>query len=259
MDGTLLSSSGHVSNYNVATIKDSQIPFTLVSARAPMEMAETIDKLNLKDPQIAFNGGLIFKKSADNLQVLRDDPLALEDIKFIIQQVKINFPSVSCSCYDVSHWYSDKNDAGIKYEASLTNQKIQVIDYDSLFNQDKKFYKIMLITFDNKEMESLNTFLLNLKITSISIKRSGKEYLEITSKKAQKSKGIKYIQDLERLLRDEMAAFGDGHNDLPMLKSVGTPIVMDNALAEIKQHGKFITKTNDADGVAYGIKNYLKG
>ncbi|GEO63284.1 hypothetical protein LNA01_04670 [Companilactobacillus nantensis] len=140
----------------------------------------------------------------------------------------------------------------------MTEQKIQIIDYDTLFSHDKNFYKIMLITFDNDEMEQLNTFLLNLQNPNISIKRSGKEYLEITSKKAQKSKGIRYIQALEDLLRNEMAAFGDGHNDLPMLTSVGTPIVMDNALAEIKQHGKFITKTNDADGVAYGIKNYLK-
>lgn len=258
MDGTLLSSNGHVSTHNISTIKDSQIPFTLVSARAPMEMAETIDKLGLHDPQIAFNGGLIFKKTEDKLQVLRDDPLDIHDLKKIIQEVKANFPDVSCSCYDVNNWYSDKNDAGIEYEAALTEQKIKIVDYDTLFKQANKFYKIMLITFDNAEMEKLNKFLIDLKMPNISIKRSGLEYLEITSKKAQKSKGIQYIQQLEDLMKDEMAAFGDGHNDLPMLTSVGTPIVMENALAEIKQHGKFITKTNDNNGVAYGIKKYLK-
>ena len=33
----------------------------------------------------------------------------------------------------------------------------------------------------------------------------------------------------EQLAKEETAAFGDGHNDLPMLEMVGYPIVMDNA------------------------------
>jgi len=257
MDGTLLNSSGHVSNKNIETIKNSEIPITLVSARAPMEMAETIDKLDLRDPQIAFNGGLIFKKVNHKLQILRDDPLDTDDIKMIINEVKTNYPAVSLSCYDLNNWYSEKNDTGIKYEAALTNQTIKLVDYDDLFTQDNSFYKIMLITLDANEMSQLNNALLDLQIPGISIKQSGKEYLEITSKKAQKSKGIAFIKELEDLKTSEMAAFGDGHNDLPMLDSVGLPIVMENALPEIKQHGKFITKTNDADGVAYGIKRYL--
>lgn len=93
---------------------------------------------------------------------------------------------------------------------------------------------------------------------NVSIKQTGLNYLEITNVKAKKSRGIKYIQDLENISKDEMAAFGDGHNDLPMFASVGTPIVMENALDEIKAYGKFITQTNDENGVAFGIEKYLE-
>mgnify|MGYP002595360297 FL=1 len=55
-----------------------------------------------------------------------------------------------------------------------------------------------------------------------------------------------------------MAAFGDGFNDLSMLEMVGTPVVMDNALEGVKEYGKYITKNNDEDGVAYGIKMFLQ-
>lgn len=59
-------------------------------------------------------------------------------------------------------------------------------------------------------------------------------------------------------MKEETAAFGDGHNDLPMLKMVGYPIVMRNALDDIKRVAYRVTKTNDEDGVGYGIENFLK-
>lgn len=61
MDGTLLNSEGRVSSLNSEAIRDAQIPLTLVSARAPMEMREAIEELQLTGPQVAFNGGLIYQ------------------------------------------------------------------------------------------------------------------------------------------------------------------------------------------------------
>jgi len=255
MDGTLLNSQGNVSDGNAQVIMASKIPFTLVSARAPMEMAGAIDKLQLTDAQIGFNGGLIYQKTATGLKVLKDDPLNNDSVAKLLTLIQTKFPKVSCSYYDLNHWYTEKIDTGIKYETKLTGQTATITNLNDL--NDRVIYKIMLITFDLQEMLNLNQTLLDAGLTDVSIKRSGDNYLEITSQAAQKSKGIQYIKDLEKLQTDEMAAFGDGHNDLPMLTSVGLPIVMENALPEIKPYGKFITKTNDEDGVAYGIKTYL--
>ena len=43
-----------------------------------------------------------------------------------------------------------------------------------------------------------------------------------------------------------------------MLEMVGYPIVMDNAFDDIKAIAYKITKSNDEDGVGYGIHKYLK-
>lgn len=256
MDGTLLNSEGNVSDVNALAIKNSGIPFTLVSARAPMEMASAIDKLNLTDSQIGFNGGLIYKKTITGFKVLDDKPLNMTSFWELMKVIQDEFPNVSCSCYGLNDWYTEKIDEGINYESKLTGQKATLVDFADLANT--KLYKIMMITFDLDLMEQLNQTLLNLNITDVSIKRSGDNYLEITSSLAQKSKGIKYIQDLEKLSKEEMAAFGDGHNDLPMLTNVGTPVVMANAPLEIQKYGKYITKSNDDDGVAYGIESFLE-
>ena len=44
------------------------------------------------------------------------------------------------------------------------------------------------------------------------IQRSGKNYLEITSNQAYKSKGSSYILNKENLVPSQTAAFGDGLN-----------------------------------------------
>ena len=61
MDGALLNSKGQVSERNARRIRRADIPITLVSARAPMEMREAIELLGLQGPLVGFNGGLIYE------------------------------------------------------------------------------------------------------------------------------------------------------------------------------------------------------
>ena len=187
MDGTLLNNEGKVSDSNAALIREAGIPITLVSARAPMEMKEATDALQLKGVQVAFNGGLIYT-IGNHHQVL---PIHVQTIKHktvkqLLRGIRQHFPQVSLSYYDMNNWYCDKIDEGIQYEQSLTRQMPTFID------------------------------------------------------------------------NEETAAFGDGHNDLPMLEMVGYPIVMDNAFDDIKAIAYKITKSNDEDGVGYGIHKFLK-
>lgn len=57
---------------------------------------------------------------------------------------------------------------------------------------------------------------------------------------------------------EETAAFGDGDNDIDLLKEAGIGIAMENASPKCKDAATFITKHHDKDGVAYGITKFLK-
>jgi len=57
--------------------------------------------------------------------------------------------------------------------------------------------------------------------------------------------------------RDEVMAMGDNLNDLQMLEFAGTPVLMGNALAELKARGWAVTGTNDEAGVARAIETYI--
>lgn len=254
MDGTLLNPAGQLTDATIQAVKHTDIPFTLVSARAPMEMASTIQSLALDDAQIAFNGGLIFKPVGDHIQPISERSIDSRVAASIIRTLSYSFPHVSLSYYDREHWYTNRLDEGIEFEQRLTGQKAIITSHNEAFAQpDFKVFKIMLITFDLTEMNALYHTLMQFNLPNVSIKQSGDTYLEITSLEAKKSRGINYILHQERLDAADTAGFGDGYNDLPMLNMVGLPIVMANAFDEIKTVAKFVTKSNEEDGVAYAL------
>lgn len=259
MDGTLLNSTGVISDNNANLIRQCGIPFTLVSARAPMEMSPVIQKLQLTQPQIAFNGGLIFTEDAhQHRQIIRQTHLDWQVTEKLLTEITTNFPQVSTSFYDLDHWYTEQIDEGIRYEQKLTGQAPTLINVSEFFQQvPVPLFKIMLITFDPAEMAALKSFAEQLNLPGIAIQQSGAAYLEITSDQAKKSAGLHYIFETEQLTKETTAAFGDGHNDLPMLEMVGYPIVMANGQAEVKVLAYYITKSNDEDGVGYGIEQVL--
>lgn len=57
---------------------------------------------------------------------------------------------------------------------------------------------------------------------------------------------------------NETAAFGDGGNDIDLLKAAGTAAAMGNAIPKVKDMADFITEDNAHDGVAKGILQLLQ-
>lgn len=256
MDGTLLNSKGLLAESNAELILSARIPMTLVSARAPIEMAPAFKALNLTGPQIAFNGGLIFRPN-DHYDPLVAHPIEAAAVTTLLTQIETHFPKVSLSFYDQQQWYTSRIDRGIQYEQALTEQAPKLVVTDTAAAKDLTVFKLMMITFDLAEMNALNQYLVDLQVPGVSIQRSGDQYLEITSDLAKKSHGIQYLFDHAGLMPQDCAAFGDGHNDLPMFDAVETPIAMANAQPEVKQVAVYTTTSNDEDGVGRGIHDFL--
>ena len=58
---------------------------------------------------------------------------------------------------------------------------------------------------------------------------------------------------------EETMAFGDGENDIPMIKAAGIGVAMENALDTVKEAADTITLNNDEDGVAAAIRKFIFG
>ncbi|WP_164507226.1 HAD family hydrolase [Companilactobacillus furfuricola] len=258
MDGTILNDAGDVSDITAQAIKKANIPVTLVSARAPIEMVDAMDKLGINTPQISFNGGLIFNKDNDHLKILHQDTINNNEGKDIVEIILDKFPEVSLSWYTLHSWYSQRIDSGILLEKKYTSLLPKITTAKDFYSEiGHELFKIMIITFEPNTMKALKEYLLAQNFSGVAIQQSSDTYLEITSKKAIKSKGVQYVMDEEQLAPAELMAFGDGLNDLPMMKMVDYPVAMKNSLPEVLEIAKFITKSNEENGIAYALQKYL--
>ena len=55
---------------------------------------------------------------------------------------------------------------------------------------------------------------------------------------------------------ERVLAVGDSRNDVPMLRWAGIGVAMGNALPEVRESVRFVTATNDRDGVALAIERF---
>lgn len=93
----------------------------------------------------------------------------------------------------------------------------------------------------------------------LSIYRSEPYFLEIMPKDIDKASSLERLRLQLGLERAEIAACGDGLNDISMIQYAGLGIAMANAQEAVKKVCDFVTKSNEEEGVAYAIDRFILG
>ncbi len=81
--------------------------------------------------------------------------------------------------------------------------------------------------------------------------------LELNTATANKGAGVLALAQKLGLEKSQLMAAGDGLNDLDMLRAVGYPVAMGNAIEELFEAAAYITGSCDEDGVATAIRKAL--
>lgn len=71
-----------------------------------------------------------------------------------------------------------------------------------------------------------------------------------------KAVGIKKLLEHLNISKDEVIAFGDGHNDQEMIEYVSLGIAMGNSLDKIKNAANYVTSDIDDDGIYNALKHF---
>jgi Cof subfamily protein (haloacid dehalogenase superfamily) len=82
----------------------------------------------------------------------------------------------------------------------------------------------------------------------------GMSMLDVLQRDVTKGNALAEWAKRRGIAPDEVMAIGDNWNDREMLEFAGTPIVMGNAVAELKSLGWRVTLSNDDCGVAAAIR-----
>ena len=83
-------------------------------------------------------------------------------------------------------------------------------------------------------------------------------YLEVIPRSINKGQGIYDICRVLEILPENVIAFGDAQNDIPMLQAAGMGVAMGNATADTKAAADYVTLSNNEDGIAAALAHFLQ-
>lgn len=116
--------------------------------------------------------------------------------------------------------------------------------------KNETLYQI-IVGMNHREQEQI------LKNTSSSKIVYWCEYgLDIIPKEGGKDEGMRKVARLYDIRPDETIAFGDGLNDLPMIRAAGIGVAMENGYDALKQEADFVTKSVEDEGVEFALKHF---
>lgn len=150
-------------------------------------------------------------------------------------------------------------------------EDIQIINRNDLVNH--VFYDMLKVTYDKFDVPLegvLDQGLLQItpflteeeerdvlpNLPGCTSARWYPAFCDITSSAADKANGIQSIADYMGIDISETMAFGDGGNDLSMLRAAGTGVAMGNALDKVKAHADYVTTSVDDDGIRNALLHY---
>ncbi len=256
MDGTLLTDNKEITARTADTLrrlKQSGIEFCLCSGRPKVAMERYIQQLGFDVQLITYNGAEVIPSgSTEPIYTNTLDITAAEELFYLGMQL----------CGSAVAWESNRLIVGEYNEAvrqynKLSNAKATLasdVDFRSL-----KLRKVLWIGSDPIVTEKLRIEMGERYRGVFNAATSNPIFLEFVNHDV--SKGIALTRLCEHLNIDisESCAFGDGYNDIDMLKTAGVSVAMDNAVDEIKNLCDAVTLTNEQDGVAKYIEdNILK-
>ena len=254
MDGTLLNNAHQTSLDTIKVLrklKEKKIISVICTGRSLPGLSMFDQLLNLNMPMILYNGSLVLDQEKNILMAYN---LPLEEAIKIWNFAKDN--NANITLWSNNKIYCNRiNQHTLNYSERYC-LPIEKIDNFINFAQNNQISKMCF----NDTPENI----INLKLKVKKIKNLDVNYcisnpfmLEFFNKEASKANALKCLGEYYNIKPNQMMAFGDGENDIDMLDYVGFGVVMDNALGDVKKHGKYITKSNDEDGVVYAINKFI--
>jgi len=131
---------------------------------------------------------------------------------------------------------------------AMKSIEFNVPEYNERFYLENPLYQALLFyTEEEKHLYENGQF---PEFRFVRWHESGTDLLPQSSSKAQTA--LKMAKDLG-FAHEDTIAFGDGNNDFELISSIGYGIAMGNAVTQVKEAAKFVTKDCNSDGIAFAL------
>lgn len=232
MDGTLLNDQHEVTAYTLDVLQRAiahGIYVVLATGRGLARINIHEELMALKQPIVATNGADIHYVAGGESEKSFLKKESIEQLFAVINEVKIPF------------W-------GFAEQALFENRPL---------TEDEQS-KVLKLGVQSTDLQLLAQFYNKAQhIEDIEITKSAETNFEINKLGVTKAFGVQKLCDYLNITMDEVMCFGDSGNDYKLFEAAGFPVAMANAIPELKEIAKATTVSNNEEGVAKAIEQFV--
>ncbi|KYG27604.1 Cof-type HAD-IIB family hydrolase [Alkalihalobacillus trypoxylicola] len=245
IDGTLLTEEKKLPNStkeSIFKLKELGHEVAIATGRAPFMFKELREELGI-DTYVSYNGQYVVLKG----EVIYRNPLNSEGLEKLTEYalenehpvVFMNHEEMKANVGEDHHYIKE----------SINSLKIyQFPSHDPEFYKGREIYQSLLF---NKAPEELK---YEEKFKDFDFVRWHSMSADIVPKGGSKAIGIEKVVERLGFSKEQQYAFGDGLNDIEMLKQIENSVAMGNGEEEAKQAARYVTKAVEEDGILHGLK-----
>ena len=145
------------------------------------------------------------------------------------------------------------------YDYIKDNENINVLKMNICDNNKIIFNRIISKLKNIKEVNVLDVEHMTKKLIKTGTEEAEIEYYytEITSQGVNKWNAIEKLIEILNMDKEQVITIGDNANDTMMIENAGMGVIMGNAAPYLKENAKFVTKSNNEDGVAEALEKLI--
>ena len=264
LDGTLLDSEKRLSDENRRALERAAaegVEIVPTTGRFYKGMPEAIKNLPFVNYAITINGAQVYDIRNDRALLKAEIPWKravevmeyLDTLPVIYDCYMDNWGWMTKRLYDRAELY-----APTKHNLQMIlTQRTPVPELKAYLAERKTDVQKIQMFFLDMELRKKELIHLQEIFPDTVIASSIVNNIEVNSPEAQKGLAIRSLAAHLGFSIEETMAFGDGLNDISMIKEAGIGVAMANAADEVKAAADRITESCDENGVAKEIARTL--
>ena len=258
IDGTLLAPDGTIPEANKEALRRAVgrgLVVSLSSGRMTDCIQPFYDQLGIDGPVMAYNGAMVRKSREEGRGIVFHQPLPLSVAREVLEFALKNHYLLNYYVNDVLYC---QDDPSLQYYAQIYSDQTGAVYHPTDLRRlaDREPSKLIIIT-DPPERDRLYDWWLARIQGKATLVKTNPEYLEFMAPGVDKGRGLEALAGALGFDLGEVAAVGDGLNDLPMIKKAGLGVAVANAKQEVKEAADLVLREKAEEGAVAQVVSYL--
>ncbi|MEU8204407.1 HAD family hydrolase [Streptosporangium sp. NPDC049046] len=256
LDGTALRSDGTVSPRTAAAfalVENAGATLVFVTGRPPRWMSMVAGAVRRRGLAICANGALVYDLHSE--QIVKSHLIHPDVLEEVVRRLREKVPDLA---------FSVEYEGGFAHESDFRlgrwDSKTVVgrrVGTDALTSRPCAKLLALHPRMDPDILHEAVYGLVGDLVTPTH--SSGRALIEMSAHGVTKASALAHLAMTLGVVAEEVVAFGDMPNDLPMLRWAGTSYAVANAHPEVLAAVDHVTAANNDDGVAGVLEELYKG